>query len=43
MLIWASSRTQSDVGHELGWREEKTAENFKDHFLELAKTIVATQ
>jgi hypothetical protein len=31
------------VSHELGWREEKTAEDFKKHFLEEAKIIVAGQ
>jgi hypothetical protein len=38
-----SSRTSSDIGHELGWREEKMAADFKKTFLEEAKVIVAAQ
>ncbi|TVY45303.1 Uncharacterized protein LOCC1_G003149 [Lachnellula occidentalis] len=43
-LCFASnSRTSSDVSHELGWREEKTEQDFKKHFLEEARLVVAAQ
>ncbi|TVY56105.1 Uncharacterized protein LCER1_G001958 [Lachnellula cervina] len=43
-LAFASnSRTSSDVSHELGWREEKTEQDFKNHFIEEARLVVASQ
>ena len=47
-LCWAnvwfySSRTNSEVGRELGWQPQKTKEDFKNHFLEEAGLIVAAE
>ncbi|TVY27824.1 Uncharacterized protein LHYA1_G003089 [Lachnellula hyalina] len=39
----SNSRTLSDVSHELGWREEKTEQDFKNQFLEEARLVVAAQ
>jgi nucleoside-diphosphate-sugar epimerase len=36
-----SSRTQSDIGHELGWMPQKTSTDFKNHFLEEVRLIIA--
>ncbi|KAH8763949.1 hypothetical protein F5882DRAFT_383431 [Hyaloscypha sp. PMI_1271] len=38
-----SSRTNSEVGRELGWQPQKTKEDFKNHFLEEAGLIVAAE
>ncbi|TVY81847.1 Uncharacterized protein LSUE1_G002374 [Lachnellula suecica] len=38
----SNSRTSSDIAHELGWREEKTEEDFKKSFSEEAKLVVET-
>lgn len=43
LTFGCSSRTSSDVGYELGWREEKAKEDFKKHFLEEAKFIIGAQ
>jgi hypothetical protein len=38
-----SSRTVSEVSKELGWKPQKTDEDFREHFLEEAKLIVAAE
>lgn len=38
-LIERSSRTLSDLGRELGWKPDKSGQDFKNHFLDEARLV----